>query len=217
MFRERFFGQNTMFDFYVTAFVTLFLVIDPLGLLPFFISMTQNHAKARPSIAFRACLTAAIVLLLFGGFGEKLLNFIGIGMPAFRISGGLLLFLTAVEMLFSKRAERREEQSEDDDIEDPAIFPLATPLIAGPGSMATMILISGDMNDAFNVTLVGVAAMLSVVLITFLLFLTSGFVERLLGKTGIKVISKLMGLLLAALSVQFIVDGLFGLGVIPHS
>lgn len=205
-----------MFDFYVTAFVTLFLVIDPLGLLPMFISLTQNHAKIRPGIAFRACLTASIILLLFGGFGEKLLGFIGIGMPAFRISGGLLLFLTAVEMLFSKRAQRREEQSEDDDIEDPAIFPLATPLIAGPGSMATMILISGEIKDDFNATLIGAAAMISVVLITFLLFLTSSFVERLLGKTGIKVISKLMGLLLAALSVQFIVDGLFGLGVIPH-
>jgi multiple antibiotic resistance protein len=205
-----------MFDFYITAFVTLFLVIDPLGLLPVFISLTQNHTKNRSSIAFRACVIAVTILLLFAGFGEKLLNFIGIGMPAFRISGGLLLFLTAVEMLFSKRAERREEQSEDDNGEDPAVFPLAMPLIAGPGAMASMILIAGEVRDEFNAMLVGSAAMLCVVSITFLLFLTSSFIERLLGTTGIKVISKLMGLLLAALSVQFIVDGLFGLGVIPH-
>jgi multiple antibiotic resistance protein len=205
-----------MFDFYITAFVTLFLVIDPLGLLPVFISVTQSHTKTRTGIAFRACLTAIAVLLLFGVFGERLLNFIGIGMPAFRISGGVLLFLTAVEMLFSKRAVRREEQSEDDTGEDPAIFPLATPLIAGPGAMATMILFSGEINDEFNASIVAAVAMLCVVTITFLLFLTSSFVERMLGTTGIKVISKLMGLLLAALAVQFIVDGLFGLGVIPN-
>ncbi len=205
-----------MFDFYITAFVTLFLVIDPLGLLPVFISLTQDHTKTRTGIALRACVIAVAILLLFAGFGEKLLNFIGIGMPAFRISGGLLLFLTAVEMLFSKRAERREEQSEEDSGEDPAVFPLAMPLIAGPGAMATMILIAGDVREEFNAMLVGSAAMLCVITITFLLFLTSSFVERLLGKTGIKVISKLMGLLLAALSVQFIVDGLFGLGVIPQ-
>ena len=205
-----------MFDFYITAFVTLFLVIDPLGLLPVFISLTQDHTKTRRGIALRACVIAVAILLLFAGFGEKLLNFIGIGMPAFRISGGLLLFLTAVEMLFSKRAERREEQSEDDNGEDPAVFPLAMPLIAGPGAMATMILIAGDVREEFNAMLVGSAAMLCVITITLLLFLTSSFVERLLGKTGIKVISKLMGLLLAALSVQFIVDGLFGLGVIPQ-
>jgi multiple antibiotic resistance protein len=205
-----------MFDFYITAFVTLFLVIDPLGLLPVFISLTQDHTKTRTGIALRSCVIAVAILLLFAGFGEKLLNFIGIGMPAFRISGGLLLFLTAVEMLFSKRAERREEQSEEDSGEDPAVFPLAMPLIAGPGAMATMILIAGDVREEFNAMLVGSAAMLCVITITFLLFLTSSFVERLLGKTGIKVISKLMGLLLAALSVQFIVDGLFGLGVIPQ-
>jgi multiple antibiotic resistance protein len=206
-----------MFDFYITAFVTLFLVIDPPGLLPIFISLTQDHNKTRTGIALRACLIAVGILLLFAGFGEKLLNFIGIGMPAFRISGGVLLFLTAVEMLFSKRAQRREEQSEDDHPEDPAVFPLATPLIAGPGAMASMILFSGEINDTFNASFVAVAAMLSVIAITFLLFLTSGFVERILGSTGIKVISKLMGLLLAALAVQFIVDGLFGLGVISVS
>lgn len=205
-----------MFDFYITAFVTLFLVIDPLGLLPVFISLTQSHTKNRRGIALRACLIAVSILLLFAGFGEKLLNFVGIGMPAFRISGGILLFLTAVEMLFSKRAARREEQSEDDNSEDPAVFPLAMPLIAGPGAMATMILVAGEIRDDFNAILVGSIAMFSVIIITFLLFLTSDFVERLLGKTGIKMISKLMGLLLAALAVQFIVDGLFGLGVIPH-
>ncbi len=203
-----------MLDFYITAFVTLFLVIDPLGLLPMFISVTQGHTQSRRKIAVRACLIAIGILALFGGLGEKLLDFVGIGMPAFRISGGLLLFLTAVEMLFNKRGQRREEQSEVSENDDPSVFPLATPLIAGPGSMASMILLAGDKNDTFSISLVATAAMVSVVFITFLLFLTSSIIERLLGSTGINVISRLMGLLLAALAVQFVVDGLHGLGVI---
>jgi multiple antibiotic resistance protein len=203
-----------MLEFYITAFVTLFLVIDPLGLLPMFVSVTQGHGENRNKIALRACIISVGILFVFGIFGEGLLNFIGIGMPAFRISGGLLLFLTAVEMLFSKRGPRREEQSEAADHDDPSVFPLATPLIAGPGSMATMILLSGEMDGGVTGALVVMAAMLSVVFITFLLFLTGSTLERLLGASGINVISRLMGMLLAALSVQFVVDGLHGLGIV---
>jgi len=126
----------------------------------------------------------------------------------------LLLFLTAVEMLFNKRSQRREEQSETEIHDDPSVFPLATPLIAGPGSMATMILLAGDTVVGFASTLVLMAAMISVVGLTFILFMLGGTFERLLGKTGINVITRLMGMLLAALSVQFVVDGLSGLGVI---
>lgn len=203
-----------MLEFYITAFVTLFLVIDPLGLLPMFVSITQGHVANRRMIALRACGIAVGILLLFGVFGEKLLDFVGIGMPAFRISGGVLLFLTAVEMLFNKRAARREEQSEASDNDDPSVFPLATPLIAGPGSMATMILLSGETSAAFSTSLIAMLAMISVVGITCLLFLMGSVFERLLGKTGINVISRLMGMLLAALAVQFVVDGLRGLGVV---
>lgn len=203
-----------MFELYITAFVTLFLVIDPLGLLPMFISVTQGHSKTRNKIAIRACGIAVGILCVFGIFGENLLDFIGIGMPAFRISGGLLLFLTAVEMLFSKRGPRREEESEAATHDDPSVFPLATPLIAGPGSMATMILLSGEMDGGLGVTSVVMLAMLTVVLITFLLFLTGSALERMLGASGINVISRLMGMLLAALAVQFVVDGLHGLGVV---
>jgi len=202
-----------MVEFYITCFVTLFLVIDPLGLLPMFVSVTKDQANSRRSIAIRACVIAVAILMLFGVFGEKLLNFIGIGMPAFRISGGLLLFLTAVEMLFSKRGPRREEQSENADINDPSVFPLATPLIAGPGAMATMILLAGQTGGDISLFITVQVAMLSVVAITFLLFLTGGAMERILGATGIDVISRLMGMLLAALAVQFVVDGLRGLGV----
>lgn len=203
-----------MMDFYIAAFVTLFLVIDPPGLLPLFISLTQGHEENRRGIALRACLIAIFILAAFGFLGEDLLNFIGVGMPAFRISGGLLLFLMAVEMLFNKRAQRREQQSEDDNHDDPSVFPLATPLIAGPGAMAAMILLISEMSGDLHATFVVMAAMVSVTAVTFLLFLTSSSVERLLGPVGIKVITRLMGMLLAALSVQFVVDGLKGLGVI---
>jgi multiple antibiotic resistance protein len=202
-----------MFDFYITAVVTLFLVIDPIGLLPMFISLTHGNAQNRTKIAMRSCAVAIGILFLFGVFGEELLNFIGIGMPAFRISGGLLLFLTAVEMLFNKRGQRREEQSDVDHHDDPSVFPLATPLIAGPGSMAAMILLAGSMEVDYSATLIAMGAMVSVVAITFALFLLGGPFERLMGKTGIDVITRLMGMLLAALSVQFVVDGLQGLGV----
>ncbi|MDB9919486.1 MarC family protein [Amylibacter sp.] len=203
-----------MFELFVTAFVMLFLVIDPIGLLPIFISLTLGNNKNRLKIGFRACSVALGILLLFGLFGENLLNFIGIGMPAFKISGGLLLFLTAVEMLFSKRGQRREEQTEMDAHDDPSVFPLATPLIAGPGSMATMILLLDNDASGITSTFVVLSAMVSVVFLTFIFFSLGGPFERLLGKTGINVITRLMGMLLAALSVQFVVDGLNGLGII---
>ena len=203
-----------MMEFYVTAFVTLFLVIDPFGLLPMFISLTHGRGPARFSIALRACLIGVAILAVFGLVGAKLLDFIGIGLPAFRISGGLLLFLIAVEMLFNKRGQRREQQSGDTTGDDPSVFPLATPLIAGPGAMASMILLASDMKDDPSAVFIVMAAMVSVVLIVFCAFLTGNAFERILGKTGINVITRLMGMLLAALSVQFVVDGLEGLGVI---
>ena len=204
-----------MLDFYITAFVTLFLIIDPLGMLPLFISVTQGFDKTRRTIAIRACFVALSILAIFGLAGERVLDFIGIGMPAFRISGGLLLFLTAVEMLFNKRSQRREEQSEEETHDDPSVFPLATPLIAGPGSMAAMILLAGEAHTGFNTTAIVMAAMVSVLFITLSLFLMASPAERLMGKTGINVITRLMGMLLAALSVQFVLDGLQDLGVLP--
>lgn len=203
-----------MMEFYITAFVTLFLVIDPIGLLPMFISLTQGQGGSRFGIALRACIIGAVILAVFGLVGDRLLGFIGIGLPAFRISGGVLLFLIAVEMLFNKRSQRREEQSEDKSDNDPSVFPLATPLIAGPGAMASMILLSSGMDDDTQATLIVMGAMVSVLLLVFIGFLSGGLVERILGKAGINVFTRLMGMLLAALSVQFIVDGLRGLGVI---
>ena len=204
-----------MFDLYITFFVTLFLIIDPIGLMPMFLALTQDNTKTeRRNIALRSIFVAGGILALFGLLGEQLLNAIGIGMPAFRIAGGILLFLTAVDMLFDKRSERRDKHSEGAERPDPSVFPLATPLIAGPGSMAAMILLASEGTDRITSTSLAVLAMLSTLIIAFVLFLISGWLEKILGKTGINVITRLLGMLLAALAVQFVVDGIRGLGVL---
>lgn len=198
--------------FFVTSFVTLFVIVDPIGLMPLFVSLTQGATPAqRRSIAFRSCITAALLLTLFAVLGEAVLGFIGISMPAFRVAGGALLFLTALDMLFERRTKRREDQSEAEEFADPSIFPMAIPLIAGPGAIATVILLAGQKPGFEGLALV-LAVMAAVLGCVLILFLASGLLERLLGKTGTDVVTRLLGMLLAALSVQFILDGLRDFG-----
>ena len=199
---------------YITAFVTLFVVIDPVGLTPLFIMLTKGADQGhRRAVALRACLIAFALLTLFGFFGESVLGFVGISMPAFRIAGGILLFLTALDMLFERRTQRRQGQSVVHN--DPSVFPLATPLIGGPGAIATMILLTGQSHGMAELLLIHVV-LLAVLSVVLLMFLAGSFLERALGDTGINVITRLLGMLLAALSVQFVLDGLhtFGIAVV---
>ncbi len=202
--------------FLLTAFVTLFVVIDPLALVPLFLALTRGKPPAaRRRIAIRACLTGIGILTVFAAFGEAVLNFAGISMPAFRVAGGLLLFLTALDMLFERRTKRREgqaEEAEEDDGHDPSVFPLAIPLIAGPGSIASMILLAGEAPGIEGLAVV-VTVMVIVVALSMVSFMGSAAMERLLGKTGINVITRLLGMLLAALAVQFVLDGLRDFGL----
>ena len=192
----------------ITTFVTMFVVVDPVGLSPMFVALTQGvPAKERRAIALRACSIAFGLLILFAFFGESVLGFIGISLPAFQIAGGVLLFLTALEMLFQKRAKRREENAETETVNDPSVFPLAIPLIAGPGAIASLILITGQNEGAVNLALI-LGATFAVIVIVMLFFLAASLIERALGKTGIDVVTRLLGMLLAALSAQFILDGL---------
>lgn len=199
--------------FLITAFATLFVVIDPPGLVPLFIALTQGMTpEHRRRLALRACLIAAGLLLMFGLAGEAILGFVGITMPAFRIAGGILLFLTALDMLFERRTQRREGQKTEPD-HDPSVFPLAIPLIAGPGAIATMILLVGEAPGwPGTISVLGLMAL--VLATTFLFLLASPPLERLLGRTGTIVITRLLGMLLAALSVQFVIDGIKGTGLI---
>src|SRR5690606_38357239 len=171
-------------------------------------------AAQRRTVALRACLIAAALMTLFGLLGDRLLATIGISMPAFRISGGILLFVTALDMLFERRTQRREGQHADPH-HDPSVFPLATPLIAGPGAFTTMILlVNNTPSTGFAHTLAIHAVLLVVVVLAFLMYLAAPVIERALGRTGIVVITRLLGMLLAALSVQFVLDGIRGTGLI---
>lgn len=198
--------------FLAAAFVTLFVVIDPIGLAPLFIALTGGMSPAqRRAVGLRACIVAAILLTVFGLAGEIILVGIGISMPAFQIAGGILLFLTALDMLFDRRSERRAGHAAE--VPDPSVFPLAMPLIAGPGAMASMILLVGQTGWEWQGVLAVHLIMLAVVGLGFLLFLVAIPLERALGRTGTMVITRLLGMLLAALSVQFVLNGMRGAGL----
>ncbi|APE45409.1 MarC family transcriptional regulator [Sulfitobacter alexandrii] len=199
----------------ITALVTMFVVIDPIGIAPLFIALTPGMSRAeRRRIAWRAVLVAGFVLTLFAFLGEAVLGFVGISMPAFRVAGGILLFLTALDMLFERRTKRREDRTEEADVTDPSVFPLAIPLMAGPGSIASVILLTGERPGAEGlVTVLGITAL--TLLVMALVLQAASWVEHLIGKTGIDVITRLLGMLLAALSVQFVLDGLIAFGFGP--
>ncbi|MFU1477073.1 MarC family protein [Roseovarius sp. C7] len=199
--------------FLITAFVTFFVIMDPPGLAPVFAALTQGmSAKRRRAIALRACLVAAGVLIAFAALGKSILGFIGITMPAFRIAGGILLFLTALDMLFERRNERRQNRGEEDDHDDPSVFPMAIPLIAGPGTIATVILLTGQ-QPGWNGFALVVGVMMAVLVLNFIFLLGASLIDRALGKTGIVVVTRLLGMLLAALAVQFVLDGVRGFGL----
>ena len=202
----------------ITAFTTLFIIIDPPGLAPLFLALTQGMTNAqRRAIGLRACMIAFGLMLVFLFLGEAVLGFVGITMPAFRIAGGVLLFLTALEMLFQRRQARREENAAEGATEhqdDPSVFPLALPLIVGPGAITTIILFASRAEGAVDFAAI-VAVMVAVLTAVFVSFLASGYIERILGKTGINIVTRVLGMLLAALAIQFILDGIrqsFGLG-----
>ncbi len=195
----------------ISSFVALFVIIDPIGLAPLFVALTQGMTNAqRRTIALRACMIGLALLLLFGLFGEAVLQFMGISMPAFRIAGGILLFLTALDMLFERRTKRRRDQASaaDDPADDPSVFPLATPLIAGPGAITTMILLTNQAGSDWLAQGLVYLVLIAVILLVLAAFLMAGLIERALGTTGTNVVTRLLGMLLAALSVQFVVDGI---------
>lgn len=199
-----------MTETFLAAFATLFVMIDPIGVAPLFASLTQGvKLRQRAMIAARGLLIGGALLVLFGVAGDAVLRGIGISVPAFRIAGGLMLFLLAIEMLFEKRSERRQNTAEESpEADDPSIFPLATPLIAGPGSLTAMLLLiaeqQGDLSREFAVY----GALFAALAVTYAFLIATDLIERVLGPMGIKVITRLFGMLLGALAVQFVLDGL---------
>lgn len=198
-------------DFLISALVTLIVVVDPVGLVPAFIGVTHGlPPQARRSVALRACLIAAGVLAGSALIGDWLLRTLSITLPAFRIAGGLLLFSIASEMVFGVRIERQSQQAEqaiEERVRNIAAFPLAVPLMAGPGAITATVLLAGrgDSDPLRLAVLLGVIAV--VLAACFVVFLFAARIEKLLGITGNIVLSRLLGVLLAALAVQYVIDG----------
>lgn len=203
---------------YTTALVAFLVIVDPLGLVPIFIALTRGASQAhRQRMALKAIIIASGVLVAFALIGEELLSTIGIGIPAFRIAGGILLFLVALEMVFERRTQRRENTAEHVADErhataheppDISVFPMAVPLLAGPGAITTVILQMGARTGSWPDQLSVLAALLTTFLVVGIALFLAGRLERYLGPTLISVFSRLLGLLLAALAVQFIIDGI---------
>jgi multiple antibiotic resistance protein len=198
-------------DYLVAALVTLLVVVDPIGLTPSFLGVTAGlPPAARRSVALRACLIAFAILTGAALAGDWLLRTLSISLPAFRIAGGLLLFSIASEMVFGVRIARQSEtagKAIEEHVRDIAAFPLAIPLMAGPGAITATVLLAGR-TDGNMLRLAALIAIIAAVMAACLIvFLLASRIERLLGQTGNTVLSRLLGVLLAAMAVQFVVDG----------
>jgi multiple antibiotic resistance protein len=200
-----------MSELFISALVTFFVVIDPPGCAPIFASLTGGTpASHRRTMAVRATLVAAFILLMFGVFGEAFLGALGISLDAFRIAGGIMLFLIALDMVFEKRTERRETRADEVKAqpghEDISIFPMAIPMIAGPGSIASVMLLSARSNG-LQESLMVFGALAAVLVVNMLGLIAAGPLMKLLGYRIEAMITRILGVVLAALAAQFVVDG----------
>ena len=199
-------------DVLINALTTLLVTLDPPGLAPIFLGLTAGLSREqRRQVAARGSLIAFGILAVFALFGAGLLNLLGISMGAFRIAGGLLLFWIAFEMVFEKRQERKEKSSEaavtKDHIHNIAVFPLALPLIAGPGAISATVLLTGTMPGFVDrLQLIGILAFCLGLI--YAVLVVADRLDRLLGVTGRAILTRLLGVLLAALAAQFVVDGI---------
>ncbi len=201
-----------MIELFVSALVTFFVIIDPPGCAPIYAGLTKGaDAVQRRSMAMRAVIVAGIILLIFALFGEDLLRVLGISLDSFRIAGGIMLFLIALEMVFERRTQRREERvakiNETPEIEDVSIFPMAMPMIAGPGSIASVMLMMSR-TEGLTESLIVMGAMAVILLLTLIALLAAGPLMRLVGQSVEAVVTRLLGVLLAALASQFVIDGI---------
>jgi multiple antibiotic resistance protein len=198
-------------ELFVSAFVTFLVVIDPPGCAPIFASLTAGTSAAhRRATALRSVGIAAGILLFFGLLGQDLLHALGVSLTAFRIAGGILLFLIAIDMVFEKRTERRESRAEEVSaahVDDISVFPMAIPMIAGPGSIASIMLMMAR-SEGLTQSLIVLGALLLTLLLTLLALLLAGPLMRLMGHRMEAMLTRLLGVILAALAVQFVLDGL---------
>ena len=200
-----------MTELFVSAFVTFLVVIDPPGCAPIFAGLTRGASPAhRRAMAVRSVLVASGILLFFALLGEELLRALGISLSAFRIAGGIMLFLIAIDMVFEKRTERREHRAQEvsaSEAEDISVFPMAIPMIAGPGSIASAMLLTAR-SEGLAESLVVLGALVATLALTLIALLASAPLMRLLGHKMEAMITRILGVILAALAAQFVIDGI---------
>ncbi len=200
-------------ELFISAFAILFVIIDPPGCAPIFATLTQGTSRRHQNImAVKSVFVAAIILFGFAYAGEFVFDKLGISLDALRIAGGIMLFMIGLNMVFEKRTEKRESRAEDilgevEDPEDISVFPMGIPMIAGPGTMASILLLKGETTGMAQESAV-LAALAAVLLITLISFFIAGPLLKLMGKSFTEVLTRVLGVLLATLAVQFVIDGI---------
>ena len=207
-----------MFELFVSAFVTLFVVIDPPGCAPIYAGLTADASAAqRRAMAVKATVIATVILLIFALFGEDLLGALHIELDSFRIAGGIMLFAIAIDMVFEKRTERRQDRADkvlahreaEHEVEDVSVFPMAMPMLAGPGAIASVMLLMARA-EGLDETVAILGALVVVMALSLVALVAAAPLMRLFGKEFESVVTRLLGVILAALAAQFVIDGLRG-------
>jgi len=199
---------------YIKIFTTLLAIVNPLGVIPIFVSLTSSLAEQeRKRIAHTTTIAVAVVLIVATLLGKPLLNFFGISIASFKVGGGILLLLMAISMMQARHTQSRQTPEEAEEAEEKAsiaVVPIAMPLLAGPGAISTVIIYADESSQPLHIGLIIVISLL-VALLTWIALTVAGPVRKMLSKTGINIATRLMGLLLSAIAVEFIAGGLIQL------
>ena len=197
-----------MLEIFLKYFVLYFVVIDPIGTTPLFLVVTKGlNAQDKNKVAFEGVLIATIVLLFFAFFGNYVLKYLGISFPAFTIAGGVILFLIALEMLFDIRSERKK-RSINDKRDKISIFPIAIPLLAGPAAITSVILTISQAEGSYSLLIINIICLISVMLVSFVILRVFTKFQKFINEKIINIFSRVIGIILAALSIQYILDGI---------
>tara|TARA_B110000858_G_scaffold161297_1_gene185833 strand:- start:1206 stop:1814 length:609 start_codon:yes stop_codon:yes gene_type:complete len=200
-----------LFEIFIQSFVIYFVVVDPLGVAPIFLSLTQSQSKKEKiQTSLEGVLIATVILITFSLIGNLILTYLNISLPAFRIAGGIILFIISLEMLFNKRQQRKETIVSDAN-DKVSIFPLAIPILSGPAAITSVIVIVSDIGDNLFNQLINMLALVSVMVLTLIVFLLISKSGDFINKKIINVFSRVIAIILAGLSIQYIMDGILEL------